>query len=179
MPVELQVIRASEFVCLDADEHRDFEASKKALQGLAQACRKRGLNRALLDLRGLPVLPRPHFTKDEVAALVGTFRAAGFTEKQRLAVLYEHDIYGIIQDFTLFSRTHGLQVQAFLDYEKAMSWLSGKLEDTTEWRRGTHVPIAKPKAKKRPDKPARTGAPRSPRGKFKLKRSSRLSPNGR
>ena len=41
MPVELQVIRASEFVCLDADELLDFEASKNALQGLAQACRKR------------------------------------------------------------------------------------------------------------------------------------------
>jgi hypothetical protein len=51
MSAELQVIRANEFVCLDANEHLDFEASKKALQELAQACRKRGLNRALLDLR--------------------------------------------------------------------------------------------------------------------------------
>jgi hypothetical protein len=99
---------------------------------------------------GCPFCPRPHFTRDQVAALVGTFRAAGFTQKQRLAVLYEHDVYGIIRDFTLFSREYGLQVQAFLDYEKATSWLSGKLEDTTEWRRGTPVPIAKRRPKKRP-----------------------------
>jgi hypothetical protein len=34
VPFELQVIRASECVCLDADEHLDFEASKKAIQSL-------------------------------------------------------------------------------------------------------------------------------------------------
>ncbi|HSY43255.1 MAG TPA: hypothetical protein VK811_05050 [Candidatus Acidoferrum sp.] len=89
-----------------------------------------------------------------MAALAGTFRAAGFTQKQRLAVLYEHDVYGIIRNFTLFSRKSGLQVQAFLDYEKAMSWLSGKLENTAEWQRGTQVPIAKRKVKKRTGKSA-------------------------
>ena len=150
MPVDLQVIRAKEFICLDANEHRDFAASQKSLQDLALACRKRGLNRALLDLRGLPVLSKPHFTKEQVAALVGTFRDAGFTQKQRLAVLYEHDVYGIIRDFTGFSREYGLQVQSFLDYEQAMEWLSGKLEDTSEWHRGTHVPIAKRRPKAAP-----------------------------
>lgn len=120
-PVELQVIRAKEFICLDANAHRDFATSKKSLQELALACRKRGLNRALLDLHGLPIPPGPHFTKEQVATLVGTFRAAGFTQKQRLAVLYEHDVYGIIRDFTSFSREYGLQVQSFLDYEKAVA----------------------------------------------------------
>lgn len=167
IPVDLQVIRAKEFICLDPEEHRDFETSKKSLQDLALACRKRGLNRALLDLRGLPVLPKPHFTREQVAELVGTFRAAGFTQKQRLAVLYEHDFYGIIRDFASFSREYGLQVQSFLDYENAMDWLSGRMEDTTEWLRGTHVPIAKREAKKRPanapNHTARKAAPRSPR----------------
>ena len=41
MPVELQIIQASEFVRLDASEHLDFEASKQALQSMAKACRKR------------------------------------------------------------------------------------------------------------------------------------------
>lgn len=180
MAVELQVIRVNEFICLDADEHRDFEASKKALQGLAHACLKRGLDRALLDLRGLPILPKPHFNKKEVAALVGAFRDAGFSHKQRLAVLYEHDVYGIIQDFTSLSRKYGLRVESFLDHEKAMSWLHQ--ESLPEFGREAHVPIVKRQAKKRPGNSDRLppGASRSARrGVKERKRTSRLSPNGR
>jgi hypothetical protein len=175
MPAELQVIRASEFVCLDPNEHMDFEASKNELQKLAKACRKRGLHRALLDLRGLPILPRPHFNTKEVASLVGAFRDGGFTQKQRLAVLYEHDVYGIIRNFTLFSREQGLQVEAFLEYEKAMNWLYGRLEDTAEWRRASHVPITKPKTKKNPAKPARAKTSRKTGQKIKLPRTPRLT----
>ena len=160
MSAELQVIRASEFVCLDANEHLDFEASKQALQGLAQACRKRGLNRALLDLRGLPVLAKPHFTTAEVGALAGAFSDAGFTGKQRLAMLYEHDIYGIIRNFINFSRSRGLQVEAFLEYEKATGWLSGKQGEDTEVRRATRVDIGKRKIKKHPGISA-AGIPRA------------------
>jgi len=43
MPVELQIIRASGFVCLDTDEILDFEAGKQALQSLANGCHLRGL----------------------------------------------------------------------------------------------------------------------------------------
>lgn len=149
MPAALQVIRASEFVCLDPDEHMDFEASKQELQKLAQACRKRGLEGALMDLRGLPVLSRPHFSKTQVAALVETFHTAGFTQEHRLAILYEHDVWGIIHDFTLFSRMRGLKVRAFLDFEKATRWLSRKDEHPPEVKHGVHVPIVKRAPKKR------------------------------
>ena len=160
MPVELQVIRASEFVCLDANEHLDFEASKKSLQGLAQACRKRGLTRALLDLRGLPVLGKPHFSPQETGELAGAFSDAGFAGKQRLAILYEHDVYGIIRNFISFSRSRGLQVEAFLEYEKATNWLSGKQGEDTEVRRATRVDIGKRKVKKQPGISA-AGIPRA------------------
>lgn len=153
MPPDLQVIRAKEFVCLDANEHLDFEASKKSLEGLAQASRKRGLNRALLDLRGLPVLAKPHFTAAEVDALAGAFSDAGFTQGQRLAILYDHDVYGIIRDFINFSRLRGLQVEAFVEYEDATSWLFGKQGEDTEVRRAVEVEIAKRGIKKRPGKP--------------------------
>ena len=33
MPISLQVIRANEFVCLDADEHLDMEASRRGAPG--------------------------------------------------------------------------------------------------------------------------------------------------
>lgn len=124
MPVELQVIRASEFIRLDARELLDFAASKQALQSLAQACRTRGLDCALLDLRHIPLPLRPLFTATELAALVGTFREAGFSKQQRLAILYHHDVHGGIRNFAFISRIRGLQVQAFSDYEPALQWLS-------------------------------------------------------
>src|SRR6476659_7893237 len=91
MPLELQIIRASEFVRLGASELLNFAESKKALQLLAQACRKRGVDRALVDLRDLPVPPKPLFTTAELAGLLETFREAGFGRQQRLAILHRED----------------------------------------------------------------------------------------
>jgi hypothetical protein len=143
MPIELQVIRASEFVCLDADELIDFDASKKALQGLARACHKRGLERAMLDLRDLPIPAKPHFTTTELAALIGTFRDEGFSREQRLAVLYRFDVHGGIRNFTFFGKMRGLQVQAFREFEAALQWLSEGLENPRDRESGIPVPIAK------------------------------------
>ena len=146
MPVELHVIRANEFIRLDTNDYLDFEASAKVLEGLAQACRKRGLNSALLDVRPLPQLPKPHFTTKQIAALVGVFREAGFSKQQRLAVLYRHDLYGGIRDFAFISRMGGLQVRAFQDFEAAVQWLSEHedQESDTECRRAAvPVPIIK------------------------------------
>lgn len=124
MSVELQLIRASEFIRLDPHKHLDLEASKEALGTLARACRKRGIDCALLDLRTLPVLAKPHFTTAELGALVGAFREAGFSRQQRLAILYRQDLHGGIRSFAFISRMSGLQVQAFSEYEGAMHWLS-------------------------------------------------------
>lgn len=150
MPVELQVIRASEFIRLNADEVLDFGATQQALGGLAQACHTRGLNCALLDLRSIPIPTRPQFTTTELAALVGTFRAAGFTRRQRLAILYRHDVHGGIRSFAFISRIRGLQVQAFSDYETAIHWLADEPDDYVP-ARGEEVPIP---IKQKPNRPS-------------------------
>lgn len=147
MPIELHLIRASEFIRLDPDEHIDFEASKRVLQDLAYACRKRGIDRAMVDIRNIPVPDEPRFTPSELAALVGAFREAGFTRQQRLAILYKHDVYGGVRNFTFFSKLRGLQVQAFHEFEAAFYWLAE--ERPAELGQGTEVPILKPAAKKR------------------------------
>jgi hypothetical protein len=147
MPLELHVIRASEFVRLDTHDQLDFEASAKALEALAQACRKRGLTCALLDLRAVPVPDKPLFTTKEIAALVLKFRDAGFTREQRLAVLYHEDVYGGIRDFAFISRMGGLQVQAFAEFEGALQWLSEAEESDAECHQGeVPVPITKPQS---------------------------------
>ena len=146
MPFELQVIRASEFVRLDPDEHLDFEASKQALQALAIACKKRGLDRALLDLRAVPIPAKRLFAANELGALVSTFRAAGFTRDQRLAVLCQHDVHGGVGDFAFISRMRGLQVQVFDNFEAAFTWLS---EGQDKPEPGVQVPFG-PRTKKIP-----------------------------
>ena len=123
MPIEIFVITASDFVRLSSDKFINFEESKKVLQGLAAACQKRGLDRAIVDVRDLPVPDKPHFTNAEFAALVEVFREAGFSRRQRLAVLYRQDVYGGLQKFTFFSRMRSLRVQAFHEFESAINWL--------------------------------------------------------
>jgi hypothetical protein len=140
MPFELQVIRASEFVRLGAHDELNFEASREALQLLARACCKRGVDGALLDLRALPIPPKPVFTPAQLAALVETFGGVGFTKRHRLAVLYSVDLHGGAHMFAFISRRHGWQVQAFGDFEPAMLWLSGSDGKSAE-SEGEAIPI--------------------------------------
>ena len=175
MPIELNVIRSSDFVCLDANERLDFEESKKALQKLALACQKRGLCRAILDIRDVPVPDKPLFTTAELAALVGAFHAAGFSRQGRLAVLYKRDVYGGIRNFTFFSRMHGLQVQAFHEFETAIYWLWQDLEKPAEEKQGAAVPILRRQTKKPTvDFVGRNRSPVVPGSFRRLKHSRRI-----
>jgi hypothetical protein len=124
MPLELQIIRASDFIRLDPHSHLDFNASREALHTIARACRKRGIDRAILDLRGLPIPDKPLFTRDELSALVESFHDAGFRRHQRLAVLYRQDPHRGVRKFAFISTLQGWSVRAFTDFEKALIWLS-------------------------------------------------------
>jgi hypothetical protein len=127
MPLELQlqVIRASDFVRVSPDSGRpDFEKSKTTLWDLARACRERGVNRALLDLRDVRPEPAPFFTQEQLIALVHLFHDVGFANDQRLAVLYTTDPHEGIKVFTSVSQESGWNVKAFADYEQALNWLA-------------------------------------------------------
>lgn len=124
MPLELQLIRASEFIRLSADGHFDLETSKAALATIARACRKRGIERAMLDLRALRPGPKPIFSSRDLASLVNTFHEIGFTRKQRLAVLYTSDPHARARMFSFISTIHGWQVRGFSSFEDAIFWLS-------------------------------------------------------
>ena len=157
MPIELQVIRASDFICFDADQHLNFEESKKVLEQLALACRKRGLDRAMVDLRDLPVPEKPRFTDAQLVELIGAFRAAaGFSGRQRLAIVHRHDVHGTIRNFISIGQKRGLQVAAFLEFDKGMLWLEKGMENSAECKPGIEVPITRPNGKKRATRPARS-----------------------
>ena len=141
MPTDIQIISANEFVRLDPQRHLDFETSKEALRVLAVACRLRGIERALLDLRALPIPAKRLFTTAELAALVATFREAGFTAQHRLAVLYRRDPHGGARMFAFIGFMRGWQVRAFSEFEPAFVWLS-EAKEKRPARRGQSIPIA-------------------------------------
>lgn len=137
MAIELQIIRASEFIRLGAQGHFDLAASKAALAELARACRKRGVDRAMVDLREIRLGPRPMLTRDDLIALVNTFPEAGFTRRQRLALLYRADPYRRARIFAFLTASEGWNVAAFDDFEKSMFWLSGGEETAAAPTRST------------------------------------------
>jgi hypothetical protein len=130
--MELQIIRAQEFIRLGAQGDFDLEASKAVLAQLATACCKRGINQALLDLRALHPGPKPVFSPNDLVMLVNTFREAGFTHRQRLAVLYGSDPHHRVRLFAFIAKLRGWKVQAFDNFEDAVFWLSGGEEPKAE-----------------------------------------------
>jgi hypothetical protein len=132
MPLELHIIRATDFVRVDPKGHFDLAASKAALALLAGACRKRGINQALIDLRALQPGPKPVFTPADLVELVNTFREVGFTHQERLAILYHSDPYKRARLFAFLSTIRGWNVRAFGDFEEALLWLSSNQESPSK-----------------------------------------------
>ena len=130
MPLELQLIRANEFIRLNAEGDFDLHTSQLALAKIAQACRKRGIERAMLDLRNLHPLPAPRLTRTDLVALVNVFPYLGFSTRNRLALLYSSDPHGRARLFAFVTSMHGRQVRSFANFEDAMVWLSK--EETEE-----------------------------------------------
>ena len=130
MPLELQIIRPPDFIRLGSLGAIDFELTKEALLQLACTRRKRGISRAVLDLRDISVPSKPLLTTTQLAALVDTFREAGFTSSQRLAVLYLQDPHHGVRMFAFIGSLKGWRVRAFDEFEKALMWLQGHDELT-------------------------------------------------
>ena len=132
MPLELQLIRAGEFVRLNAEGNFDLDTSKLALAKIARACRKRRVGRAILDLRELHPLPQPRLTRSDLIALVDTFHRLGFSKKHRLALLYSRDPHGRARLFSWITSMHGWQVRSFTNFEEAMFWISDEQSGDNE-----------------------------------------------
>ena len=125
MPIELQIIRACDFIRVGPQGRFDFASSKLALAELAHACHKRGINQAMLDLRAFKPGPVPVFSPSDLAALVYTFHEVGFTRKHWVAVLYSADPHHGARLFAFIGRMRGWNVAAFDHLEEALSWLAG------------------------------------------------------
>jgi hypothetical protein len=148
MPLDVQIIRASEFIRLGAKGRVDLKASREILAEIARACRKRGVDRALIDVRALVPGPKPTFSIQDLAGLVSTFHDIGFRREQRLAVLYSSDPHHRARLFAFLSNLHGWQVRAFGDFEEAIIWL-WETETTKESELDEHVEEVPVKVRRR------------------------------
>jgi hypothetical protein len=64
------------------------------------------------------------FVPAELSELVSAFRDAGFSRKQRLALLYRTDPHHGARMFAFISRVKGWNVQAFSEFDEALIWLA-------------------------------------------------------
>ena len=143
MPVDLQVIRASEFIRMRAEGKFDFEASRDLLLKVADACHKRGATRALIDLREVEYGPSPVLSQSDLAQLVDTFCETCFSApRYRLALLYSQDPHKRARMFASMTAERGGQVRATTDFEESMLWLAEDEETATDDSSNKHhVPI--------------------------------------
>jgi hypothetical protein len=129
MPLELQVIRACEFVRLGVHGEFDFESTRAALITLADACRKRGVERALIDVRGAS----SNLTPNDLAALVNAFGEAAVSRRLRLAILHTGDQAYRAKLFVFFSAMRGRKVRAIENFEEGLDWLSTQDDADAEY----------------------------------------------
>lgn len=120
MSVQIEIIRAAEFIRFGTKGEFDLLASCAALHSLAEACKRRGMNRTLLDGRNA----RAELSPNELATLVNAFCDIGFGPDLRLAILHSADRYQRARLFAFISRIKNWNVRAFGDFEQAMFWLS-------------------------------------------------------
>lgn len=147
MPLDLQIIRAREFIRLGPHGHLNLAASKQILAELARACRLRAIDRAMVDVRDV----KTELTPDELAELVRAFEDVGFTRSHRLALLHRGDQDHRARTFALIGKLRGWKLQAFGSFEEAILWLSANdRSKTNPATQGTPIPIRRVSAAARP-----------------------------
>jgi hypothetical protein len=120
MPCNLHIVRAGDFVRLDAHGELDSDASGKILRTIAKTCIDRGIDNALLDVRNF----YSNVTIAQLHDLTRTFYEMGFREKHHLAVLHRYRGGKKAELFAMFAESHGWNVRAFDLFEDAIEWFS-------------------------------------------------------
>jgi len=125
MPYNLQIVKPSDFVRLDAKGQTDVEETRRILKSVAKACVDRGIDRALLDARDVP----PSLTLSDLYSLAVSFREMGFYQDHRLAILHRYTATERAEFFAMCASERGWNVRAFDNYEEAIEWFN---EPSTE-----------------------------------------------
>jgi hypothetical protein len=123
MPVDLEIIRTSDFLRLDAGGQLDLKQSHDVLASVAKGCLDHGIDCALLDVRDVNTTLK----LSELQILARSFHEMGFNERHRLAILHRYADRERAEVFTMFANDRGWNVRAFEEYEEAINWFSRRV----------------------------------------------------
>lgn len=139
MPVDIEIIRACEFVRFGTQGEFDFESTRAVLLKLIDACGKRNIERALLDIREAS----SRLTRDDLMALVNVFGESVVSKRLRVAILHTSRQTHRAKLFAFLNVISGRHVRAFETFEKGLVWLSKARgeEDSEAAAGGQPVPI--------------------------------------
>lgn len=126
MPYQLCIVRAGEFIKCGPRSTLDFPETKRVLTALADAQARRGVDRAILDLRKATVDPPLSYT--QLYELARAFQQAGFGQKQRLALLVPPNKYDKAEFFAICASSPTWNCYPFDTFEEAMEWLTETIE---------------------------------------------------
>ena len=125
MPHDMHVIKAGDFLRWSGQGAIDFETSRAVLKTFADALVRRGVDRAILDVR--KVRGNPPVTYTQLYHLARTFRESGFGAGQRLAVLVSPDRHDKAEFFAICASGRGWNAWAFDQFEDAFEWLTDEV----------------------------------------------------
>ena len=126
MPFHLSVVRAGEFVRCGTHGSIHLGESRRILLSLADALFRRGVDKAILDLRNNTI--DPPLTYAQLYELASTFRVAGFGARQRLALIVPPDRYSKAQFFAICASEGRWNCLPFCTFEEALDWLAEVVE---------------------------------------------------
>jgi hypothetical protein len=121
MAIEFQTLTSKQFFRLGAHGELDWPASLRVLSTLVKSFGPRGTDLALLDLRDT----ESFLTQEQIAALVHMLDDIGFSdEKHRVAILHRPLPKNRGMVFVYAAKESGFDFADFVEYEKAVEWLS-------------------------------------------------------
>ena len=122
MPHELHLIRAGRFIRSGPEGSLDLETGAAVLRSLAEALVSRSVDKAILDVRRMRIVPPATYT--QLGHLARAFREAGFGARHRLAVVVSPDRYDKADFFAMCAANRGWNAYAFDSFEEAFEWLT-------------------------------------------------------
>ena len=137
MPIDIEIIRASEFIRMGTHGKFDFESTRAMLLKLTEACGKRRIERALIDIRDASSA----LTRDDLVALAKIFGESVISKRLRVAVLHRSGQGYRAKLFAFLNAVQGRYMRAFETFEKALCWLSTEKDPEEPGGSAQAVPI--------------------------------------
>jgi hypothetical protein len=119
MPIDVKIIRATDFLIATPTGRVDFESSKRLLATIASASARLVAHELLLDMRGA----QPELSATDLWSLAAELGPGRAAVTGKIAVLCRLNGSNQGAFFALCAQNRGFPVSAFTSFEDAVEWL--------------------------------------------------------